>query len=1292
MSNILANKNFQFLSIFENSGTIMLLIDPETHRIVLVNKAAEEFYGFEKEKFEQLLIDNINTLPPVEMQQEIAKAKNNNQIHFLFKHKLANGETRDVEVFFGKIIIADKVYLHSIIHEISTQVEAKISIQESEAYNRSLFELSPIGLVLTDMDGQLIDINPAYAAIIGRNIEETRELSYWDITPKKYAAEEEKKLKSLEKTGRYGPYEKEYIHKDGHSVPVRLQGCYLQKDGKKYIWSSVENITEQKQFRDKLLRNENRLQSLVNVFQFQSENEQEFLDYALAEAIKLTDSKIGYIYFYDDETEKFTLNTWSKGVMDLCSIQEPRNIYDLERTGIWGEAVRQRKEIIVNNFQQQHPLKKGYPDGHAELLRFMTIPVYSKDRIVAVLGLANKETDYSKQDVLQVQLLMDAFWKEAERKRGEALLAKSEERFRNIMASMNDIVFTLDQNQRHTGVYGPWVKKQGLSEEYFLGKTSGEILDNDSAKIHEKANEKALKGEFTTYDWSVTKDNASLYYQTTLSPIISKSGTIEGLVGVGRDITNLKLAEEALKASALQFQQLIEIMPISLAIVSLEGNVLYINPKYKELFGMTTIPESHDVYFHWIKAEDRRRWLEEIEKKGSVQSFEMQLKTFTGKEIWALGSGLFIQYQNQTCILSTHHDITEVKVTQLALQNEKDWSDKIINNAPNIIIGLDREAKIMVFNNHAEDITGYKSAEVLGKKWFDIFIRDNQIENLKQIWTEIVKQQSIRHQFENLIITKSNEERLIQWHNSMLTENGEVKMVLSIGVDITLKKQTEEKVKLMSRVVEASSVSIVITDSTGDISYVNPYFTELTGYTLAEVQGKNPRVLKSGNEPISFYQNLWDTILKGKDWQGEFLNKKKNGELYWERAVISPLINRKGEVTHFVAIKEDISERKAIYKELIEAKEKLEESDKLKTAFINNISHEIRTPLNGILGFGNMLATKDLSIEKRTEMFEHVRLSSNRLMDTISDYMDMAMLVSDNLKPKTKDFLIWPFFQEITEIGMNLCQTKNIDLKTEIPEQALQLSIHSDPEFLRKTMLQLLDNAIKFTHEGGKITCGFTIYEQGIDFFVEDTGKGIQANKQQLIFEMFSQEDTSMTRGHEGSGLGLSIAKGLVRLLGGDINVNSILGKGSKFSFYIPCHFSKIFDPNPDIEIPLKIQDKNLILIAEDDELNYEYLAIVIEAAGYNTIRATNGAEAVEFCRNMPEISLVLMDIKMPVLNGIEASRQIRLFMPKLPIIATTAFAQTGDENRILAAGCNAYLAKPIKADKLLVTIQLYLK
>ncbi|HZK69842.1 MAG TPA: PAS domain S-box protein, partial [Paludibacter sp.] len=368
--------------------------------------------------------------------------------------------------------------------------------------------------------------------------------------------------------------------------------------------------------------------------------------------------------------------------------------------------------------------------------------------------------------------------------------------------------------------------------------------------------------------------------------------------------------------------------------------------------------------------------------------------------------------------------------------------------------------------------------------------------------------------------------------------------------DVTDKKKAEEQIRLLSLTIEQSPIMVLITDPQAKIKYVNPSFINTTGYSRKEVIGENPRIFNSSMQSREFYLKLWETILAGKHWSGEFQDRKKNGEIYWVEASISPLMNEIGQITHFVMIKEDISEKRKMMEDLIKAKEKAEASDRLKTAFMNNISHEIRTPLNSIQGFAPLIIDPTLNVDEKQEFIKIFNLSSLRLIETITDYMDISLITSDTMDVVKDDFYLEGVIKLIKEQFHLRCREKKLILSFDLPEDIHSMTIYSDEGLLLKILIHLMDNAIKFT-KSGEITVGVSAKDNFYEFFVRDTGKGIKKEYLSSIFKHFVQEDESNTRAYEGSGLGLAIVNGLVTLLGGSIRVDSEKGIGSTFTFNI---------------------------------------------------------------------------------------------------------------------------------------------
>jgi signal transduction histidine kinase len=368
--------------------------------------------------------------------------------------------------------------------------------------------------------------------------------------------------------------------------------------------------------------------------------------------------------------------------------------------------------------------------------------------------------------------------------------------------------------------------------------------------------------------------------------------------------------------------------------------------------------------------------------------------------------------------------------------------------------------------------------------------------------------------------------------------------------------------------------------------------------------------------------------------------------------------------------------------ELNEAKEKAEASDRLKTAFINNISHEIRTPLNGILGFGQILTDPNLGEPEKEEYLAILNESSERLINTVTKIMEISMISSGNQEVYKKQVFPEIVVSEVFKQFFSLCEAKNLQLSLAIPASDQTPFIYSDQELLGKILRHLMDNAVKFTREGF-ITMGYTFDEKELTFFVKDTGKGISLEGKQLIFKNFMQEDNSYTRSFEGCGLGLSISQGLVELLGGRLWVESESGKGSTFFFTLPLAERKIEILDRLMEEILDDQEKT-ILVAEDDDINFSYLNILLQNSMTRIIHARDGYEAVRLCREHPEINAVLIDLKMPVLDGIEAARQIKNLRKDLPVLAVTAYSGSEDRQLAMESGCDEFITKPVKKDLLL--------
>lgn len=494
-------------------------------------------------------------------------------------------------------------------------------------------------------------------------------------------------------------------------------------------------------------------------------------------------------------------------------------------------------------------------------------------------------------------------------------------------------------------------------------------------------------------------------------------------------------------------------------------------------------------------------------------------------------------------------------------------------------------------------------------------------------------------------------------------------------------KESEERYKALHN---ASFGGIVIHDK-GRILECNKGLSEITGYSYEELIGMDGLLLID----ISTREMVLKNILTGYEKSYEAMGVRKNGEVYPVR-LEARNVPYKGKYVRTVEFR-DITEIKAAEQELIVAKLHAEESDRLKSAFLANMSHEIRTPMNGILGFAELLKEPNLTENELQKYIRIIEKSGIRMLNIINDIVDISKIEAGLMKLNITETNINEQIEYIYTFFKPEVESKGLTLFKFTPLSNQKAVLNTDREKVYAILTNLVKNSVKYT-EKGSIEFGYEIIETIGDssyfqFFVKDTGIGISPDRTQAIFERFIQADISDTKANQGAGLGLSITKAYVEMLGGNIWVKSTQGLGSTFYFTLPYQSdfnSKKITSKLESSVLKSIDFKLKILIVEDDEVSELLLSETVKLFSREIIRARTGAEAIEACKKDLDIDLILMDIRLPELGGYEATRKIREFNKKVFIVAQTAFGLSGSREKAIEAGCNAYISKPINKEELM--------
>lgn len=874
---------------------------------------------------------------------------------------------------------------------------------------------------------------------------------------------------------------------------------------------------------------------------------------------------------------------------------------------------------------------------------------------------------------------------QSERKQAEAELRASEERFRSYIEYAPDGVFISDEKGKYVEVNPAACKITGYSEEELLKQSIPDLIYPEDIEIglrhFMEVNEKGFaRGEIRF----ITKDGEVRYWNVSAVKLSETR-----LLGFVQDITERKKAEESLQESEERFKKLssftfegIIIHNNAIAIDVNQSTVEILGYERNEIIGMNLFsiihPDSHAlVKENLLKQVASPYQIIMIRKDGSTFDAEIEARD--------------ISYNGEYFRVACIRDITERKQIFERINSMSEMLDV----APNSISIHDTKGNFHYANQKTYEIHGYGKNEFLQINLHELDVPESEAllsERLELIEKQGYATFEVQHYRKDKTIFP-----LEVFAKKVIWQGQEA--ILSIATDITerienLQKlnESEEKFREMAELLPQI---VFESDMQGKLTYVNKQAYKLTGYS--EQDGL------IGKSTLSFYipedreraaENIKLSLTgKKQALSNGYTMTRKDGSTFNVLVYSNPII-KGNEPAGLRGIIVDISEIKQAQKELIEAKEKAEESDRLKSAFLANMSHEIRTPMNGILGFAELLKEPGLTGEEQQRYIGIIEKGGERMLNIINDIIDISKieaglmkidLTETNINEQTE--YLYTFFKPEVE-GKKM----KLRLNNSLPSK--EVTITTDREKLYAVLSNLIKNAIKYS-EAGEIEFGYEKKSDVLEFYVKDTGIGIPTDRQQAIFERFIQADIADKMARQGAGLGLSISTAYVEMLGGEMWVESKEGRGSTFYFTLPFK-SKTKDrtetqEKQSTEVKYDDSPKLKIIIAEDDVDSLFLLELRLKKFSREIIKAYTGVEAVEKTRNNPDTDMILMDIRMPEMSGYEAVRQIRTFNKKVIIIAQTAYGLTGDREKAINAGCDEYLSKPIRIEELMKLINKYI-
>lgn len=892
---------------------------------------------------------------------------------------------------------------------------------------------------------------------------------------------------------------------------------------------------------------------------------------------------------------------------------------------------------------------------------------------------------------------------EKERILAEVALGESEAYFKSLLHSMHEDIIVIDRDYNIIDINESAIERSGRTLNEIIGKKCHHITHNSNVPCCDNGAECALKNVFEKGNSQLVrhihknKSGVAAYVDVLFSPLKDEHGRVTKVIESIHDVTDLLSTQQALSTSEERIKQIADNIDIVLFTLTSDENgekLKYVSPAFNRVWGVEgkKVIEDTSIWLNSIYPKDRKKLLEAIQIAKSDKKYsgkiEYRIVRPDGGTRWISSSikNADSSFSDNVNIIGIAEDITERILTENKLKRSEQGYKNLFDNAHDPIIIFEPErGTILNSNLRACETFGYDKLELIGKSFFDICANVNFV--LEKVGAATDNKEVTTFELDAV---KKDKSSIFFETNFSITDYLGQRAIISINRDITLRKHTENELRILSEIVKQSPASVLLTDTDNIIEYANPRYTELTGFDYEEIAGKKSAKIKPINNQDA--NVVWDKVKKGNVWRGEVISVKKDNVPYWASLSLAPLKNEHGKIIHYLSIEQDITQQKELEIELKLALTKANSINVFRTHLLGNLNHEIRTPMNSIIGFSQIML-EESEDENVVEMSNKIIKSSYRLLNTLNSIIELSDLESERIKVNYTDINLSHFVRYLDYSYKSTASEKGLTLDIEIAREDIIVS--SDEKLVEQIIKNLLDNAFKYTEKGGiKIIADEFVDEENRKFCIikiKDTGIGIPQKNLNVIFDAFRQISEGVTRRYEGTGLGLTIAQKMAKLLNGRLEVESTEGTGSTFSILLPLPFTPIIPEKIETNEEAIINNQHSesdkvphLLIVEDYLMNVDIMRYFLNDIA--KMDHTSNYEETLVAISKASYDVILMDINLKdSIGGLELMKEIRKIeaYSDIPIIAITGYTSSMDQDTFLKEGFTGFLAKPFNQKQL---------